>query len=355
MDDTEQNSGIDAHSVADQHLVRDHRVTWAMLIVTCLEAALFSGAVLQLFNPIVLLTVHLGIAICLAFALQRQIRSGSDGGIALMGLLGTLATGPFGAACTVLLPSLARADRASSARLGAWYDRIALSSEQDGFTRTSDSIAISRTANLAALAPANLMRGFRDGGTALQQAALGMIARNFHPDYLPVLKIALTSPEPVVRVQAAAVAARVRDILKREIEPMIARAAELELRDDPALMLAADLEACALSGLLEESPRRRALRASIGIRARTFARLDAKNRDTGEYELAQTTAAVSQDYLAHLLASGRFSDFRSARARGHLPVSGRYRRRLVELGTRKVGFVRPNTRLPTQKPKTITW
>ena len=328
-------------------------VTVTMLTIAGLEAALFAVAAAGMLGPFLALGIHLVLVVALAWVLRRQISSGSDGGVALMGLLGTLATGPFGAACAVLLPSLAAADRASSARLGAWYDRIALSSEQDDFTRMSDRIAIGRTVNLAAPAPLELMQAFRDGGTSVQQTALGMIARNFHPDYLAVLKIALDSPEPVVRVQAAAVAARVRDILKRQIEPMIARAAAPELPDDAALALAADLQACANSGLLEEGPRGRAARTCTGLRARTFARLDATARVATRQAPARITAAVADDYLAHLLVHGRFDDFRAARTRAHIPVSGRYRQRRLVLRAQHNFLSRFKAQKPALKSKNV--
>jgi hypothetical protein len=139
------------------------------------------------------------------------------------------------------------------------------------------------------------------------------------------LKIALDSPEPVIRVQAAAVAARIREQLKSGIEKMLARAADPTLTPGAAVTLAADLDATVASGLLEESARAQAARLADGLRARTFARLDAPD---GRKATSMTPAA-NDAYLAHLLAAGRFADFRAHRTRVRRPTTGRYRHRVI--------------------------
>ncbi len=320
------------------------RLTMAvMFCALAAEIAIFALAAGGPFGMPAFAAAHLAVTAAVALLLWRPLRSGADGGVALLGVLATFATGPFGAAGTLVLPALAATNRLSEARLAGWYQRIALSAEQDDFTRTSDAIAIGRAANLAAPTPNELAHTFRGGATAGQQTALGMIARNFHPAYLPVLKIALESPEPVIRVQAAAVAARVRETMKREIGPMLARAADPQLAPDDALALAADLDMSAASGLLEDASRSSAVRAGAGLKARTFARLDAEAGRTRSGTPRLTTAPVAEAYLAHLLETGRIADFRAARTRVRLPVIGRYRRRCVVLSQRPRAPVRFRT------------
>ncbi len=313
------------------------------------EIIIFGIAATGRFASVLVLGAHLMLVGIMSLVLWRPLRSGSDGGVALLGVLSTLATGPFGAAGTLLLPTLGASGTESTTRLAAWYQRIALSADQDEFTRVSDRIVIGRTANLAAVTPAELAVTFASGATTAQQTALGMIARNFHPAYLPALKIALDSPEPVIRVQAAAVAARVRETLKRDIGPMLARAAVPQLTPHDALALAGDLDVSAASGLLEDAARASALRASTGLRARTFARIDANARDPHQGHPVLATTEVADAYLTHLLETGRIVDFRAARARTRFPVSGRYRRRRVVLTTRAMAgarFKRGATRPP---------
>ncbi len=305
-----------------------------MVLAACAETALFLWAASGPVPLSIILGLHLAIVAALAALLSRSLRSGADGGFALMGVIGTLATGPFGALCAALLPAMSATQDSSAARLAAWYERIALSSEQDEFTRLSDRIAIGRAANLAAPTPLELMGEFRGGSSAIQQTALGVIARNFHPDYLPVLKVALDSPEPVVRVQAAAVAARVRETLKRQIGPMITRAADPTLKPDATLRLAIELEMAANSGLLEAAARAEAVRTSAGLRGRLFARLDTDQHRTSGNRPILTAKAVAEDYLSRLLLDGRFQDFRRARTRMHVPYAGRYRQRRMVVTAR---------------------
>jgi hypothetical protein len=308
-----------------------------MVLAACAETALFFWAASGRIPLSIVLGLHLAIVAALAATLNQSLRSGRDGGFALMGVIGTLATGPFGALCAAMLPALSATQDSSAARLAAWYERIALSSKQDAFTQMSDRIAIGRAANLAAPTPIELMGEFQGGSTAIQQTALGVIARNFHPDYLPVLKIALDSPEPVVRVQAAAVAARVRETLKREIGAMIARAADPTLKPDAALRLAVELEMTANSGLLEAAAHAEAVRTSAALRARLFARLDTDQHRTGGNRPLLTAEAVAEAYLSRLLKDGRFADFRRARTRMHVPYAGRYRHRRIVVTPRTNG------------------
>ena len=278
------------------------------------------------------LVLHLVLVAAVTLALWHPILDGRDDGRALLGVLAILATGPFGAAGALLMPLLARRNAGAEARLSGWYHRIALSAEQDDFTQLSDRVAIGRSANLAAPAPTAFAELFRSGPIAEQQSALGMIARAFHPGYLPVLKIALESPEPMIRVQAAAVAARIRGQLETSVAALFDRAADPTGTPAGATAVASELDAAIASGLLEESTRLSAVRIRDALLARTFARLDARARDaaSGAVVPAEHTSIESNAaFAAHLLAQGRAADFRAARLAFRQPLHGRYRHRIV--------------------------
>ncbi len=279
-----------------------------------------------------LLAAHCAVVAIMTVLLRRRISSGSDGGVALLAAVGTLATGPFGAAGALLMPALTRGNNTSTALLTAWYDRIALSGEQDDFTKLSDRVAIGRAADLAAPAPRPFVELFKSGPIAEQQVALGMIARGFHSGYLPVLKLALDSPEPVIRVQAAAVAARVRGQLNSHAETLFARAADPTLSPSDAMDVAAELRAAIDSGLLEASEHTTAKGVLDGLSARLFARLDARRRRVEQGGLVPSERLnddVHDAYATQLLQQGRFADFRAYRVSLRRPVLGRYRHRLV--------------------------
>ena len=312
--------------------------TLIFVSVFAAETALLLFAGIGLLSSPMALVLHLLVVVAASIILRRRILSGIDGGITLLGVLGTLATGPFGAAGALLMPMLMRRDGGSNARLAAWYRRIALSAEQDEFTQLSDQVAIGRTANLAAPAPQALIGLFHSGALSAQQSALGMIARTFHPAYLPALKLALDSPEPVIRVQAAAVAARIRSQLKARVDTLVKRAANATISAAEATAIAAELDVAANSGLLEEIDTAEAFRIRLAVIARTMAAIDASRHPTilagGIQASARTGAAIPEAYLAHLLAANRFAEFRALRTRLRRSTHGRYRLRLVLLRTR---------------------
>ncbi|PPD31183.1 MAG: hypothetical protein CTY20_00050 [Hyphomicrobium sp.] len=169
----------------------------------------------------------------------------------------TTVAGPIGALFALAIPTFLARPMTPSPLLDAWYQRIAQSGEIDPETRLCDNVSSGRTMDLAAPPPQSFVEVMSHGGLADKQSALGLIARRFHPDYLPALAVALKSPEPVVRVQAAAVAARVRNGLKSRVRAL--------LDEVDAAVVSPQVAACrpelakaVASGLLDASDRVRA-------------------------------------------------------------------------------------------------
>lgn len=304
----------------------------AVFAAFVLESALLALSAIERIPLPVLILSHLGVVGLLVLILRQHIRSGADGGLALLAVIGILATGPFGALGTLAMPLFARRKPATDALLASWYERIALSSNQDDFTKLSDRVAIGRSANLAAPMPPSFVDLFHSGPIADQQVALGVIARSFHPGYLPVLKVALDSPEPLVRVQAAAVAARIRGQLNTHVVTLFIAAADPTLSLAAAQEVVAQLRSALASGLLEASVQKSAAGILDGLTARIFSKLDARRRRVvvvGRSTPELTDDAVFEEYSAFLLAAGRFDDFRATRLAVRRHVRGRYRSRLV--------------------------
>ena len=308
-----------------------------LVLLLAAEIGLLGLAVANQLPPRSVLGLHLlNVAVYCGLA-WRPFTTGSDGGIALIAVVTTLATGPFGAAGTLLLPRLARRKDATDDRLAAWYNRIALSTQQDSFTKLSDRVAIGRAANLAAPSPTAFCELFEGERLPEQQAALGRIARHFHPGYLAVLQSALDSPEPVIRVQAAAVATRVRGQLADHVEALIARASTSTLSAAEATDLAAEIKSCTVSGLLSDSEKRRAMGIHDAVLSRMFAGIDAQRPDgvTGEFAAGRNlNSGAFEAYASHLLAQSRFAEFRALRRRMRHAVRGRFRRRVVVVAPR---------------------
>lgn len=122
--------------------------------------------------------------------------------------------GPAGAVAALASLPFQGALGRGPATLEDWYDRLANAGSSTPSAALLDRIASGRVQRPEAPLPQNYLQVIENGTLEERQRALGLIARQFHPDYAPVLEAALRSPEPVVRVQASAVVARVREDLK---------------------------------------------------------------------------------------------------------------------------------------------
>jgi hypothetical protein len=287
------------------------------------EAGLLAWAASGNSNLVIATIFHVAIIVGLWFGLRETIMSGADGGLALLGLIATAAAGPFGAAAALLIPLLSGPATANPRRLEAWYRRIALSAELDEFTRLSDRIAVGRTADPAVRAPAAFEAVMRSGAIGQQQIILGIVARSFHPDFLPVLQLALRSKEPVVRVQAAAVAARIRPQLETIAQSLFDRAADPTPSPATAQALVSDLDRITASPLVDDRVREKAARVRDGVRTRSAAQAAASQN------ASSVTYGAKGLELERLLADGNFSAFRAARLAERRPMQGRFRRHRV--------------------------
>lgn len=226
-----------------------------------------------------------------------------------------LVCGPAGAAAA--LAALAFVDHAGAGPdvLDDWYDRLARASHALPSSELSERVSAGRVMRGEASAPVDFEDVIASGTLAERQAALGLMARRFHTDFAPALQAALRSDEPVVRVQAAAVVARVRADLKTRIKELLAGrdgvAAAARLRE------AAELSRLAACSLVDRADADRCRKAATeilqvamptGHDVRSVAR--SANRET---------ATMIERFL---LAAGRHGEFRVAR-RIHALVAGR--------------------------------
>lgn len=283
-------------------------------IVTARESAAIAIAavgevvllILALGTPVpamLLLAGHVGVVLACGWVLFARRAAGSDLAFAYLILLLVAIAGPAG-----LLPLMASLPftrmRDDGDAVAAWYDRLARAGKPSTITQTYDRIASGRVHLLDSAPPRNFLDVIKSGGMEERQRALGLIARHFHPDYTPVLEAALRSPEPVVRVQAAAVVARVREDLK-------ARVALLSL-DEPcsaaqALHRAGELAALQKCALVAEPLRVRC--AQVAERLINTAVPPGANMVASVPEGRDARAALED----HLIAARRFKDLRVLR------------------------------------------
>jgi hypothetical protein len=216
----------------------------------------------------------------------------------------------FGALGGLLIGWLSRRGADDDVRLQRWYDRIALSTETSAMSRLSDHIMTGRALDTSLDPPTPFVALIVSGTLVEQQSILGLIARKFHPDYLPALQVALISDEPVIRVQAAAVAAKIRGDLGALVDRLLTDAASAEATPDAIVRATQNARMCAASGLMEDKDKLRAERLIEGLLARAVAQID--HPATRQNLRSDATLAI-EAYEDHLLAARRFDAFRQTR------------------------------------------
>ncbi len=240
-------------------------------------------------------------------------RTRRDATYPLIALIAAAPMGPLGLAGAAILQLASTNSSRTSPLIAQWYDRIALSTAVAPAERLCDDVEVGRTLDLEGRPPISDPDAMTSGSIAERQAILGHIARHFDPAYLAALKIALASEEPLIRVQAAAVAAH---IAPRVHEHAVRSIAEAELSPaDPlrALALLGDLEALIASGLLDETDRINAERQARNLGDRVLASLSG-----GPLPLPYSTDAAHAAELdlgleRLLISRHRFADLRAHR------------------------------------------
>jgi hypothetical protein len=297
----------------------DTRAVFVALAVLLAELAILAGVNAGWLAPLVGLLLHAAIVAFSIVCVKDAVRRNVDTGPSVLLAVATAVVGPLGALGCVIMGWLVSLGRESPDLLQAWYKRISLSTETDPVTRLSDTVAIGRSLDLASPLPSSFATVLQHGSIADQQRVLGLIARKFHPDYLPVLKLALAHEAPVVRVQAAAVAAHVRLPLSRFVEATLDRVSAPGVTPVKGLQAVREIRLCLQSGLLDERDRVRIDRLVTGLETRCFA--DVEHLGAVRARLDQASLG---DYEGHLLNSGKFAEFRATRRRLRRRLFGRY-------------------------------
>ena len=262
------------------------------------------------------LVVHTAIVVAVTAALLAPRRApgeaaAADKGHALLLLAATAAGGPLGPLAALAISGASRGAQQQPELLAAWYERIALASGIDPVDRQCDDVSLGRMPDLAAPPPSAFAVVMTSGQLTEKQNVLGHIARRFHPDYLGALTLALRSHEPVIRVQAAAVATRIRPQLRGRVDDIVLAS---HTADGSAARLrrsAEELRAMANSGLLDTVDVRRAMAAADRLVAQAARNVD----DIPAVSLLRiaSTRPVDDAFERLLLERGRFKELRQLR------------------------------------------
>jgi len=283
-------------------------------IMLCASQSALLAAKLSMGFPLaVWLLAHLALMIAATAVIWRHRATIADATPYALTLLSSLVSGPAGAAIAAMALIRHSGESTNPQLLADWYDRIALAGDVDPVTDLYNTVAMGRALHTSNVPPQVFDTVMTSGTLADRQTALGLIARQFQPSYAPALRHALVSPEPVIRVQAAAVAVKVRAGLKATLIEALQRA-NADLPPADAAALAVDLHLMEKSGLLEDDDRDRASAAASSILARLV-----DGTATPEAMDAPYSPLAQSLIETELLALGRFSDFRQLRARTPTP------------------------------------
>lgn len=310
-----------------QHRAEVGQFDFVFAIAAALAELLLAALPILTPTPIaVALVLHLFVMAALGLALYRRRQADADLSAPVLIMIATAAAGPVGASLGLMALAWLSRSAQSSELLSAWYDRIALATNIDPVTQLADRVASGRVIDASAPPPQALVGVVRHGTLEERQAALGLIARFFHLNHLSALSDALRSDVPVIRVQAAAVAARIRTHLAQEIEQRLERAADM-LREGATegrraralarLQLIREFDQAIVSHLLEQP----LSDAASAMAARLASSIDARTlglHDGGSFEMR----AGLEAYEARLVAAGQFKRLRLLRRRRRMASRG---------------------------------
>ena len=222
---------------------------------------------LGLFNLLVLIELGLGLALALdrlsmdvwiachasvVVLLAMLWRCGRGASLRLMpvGFVAVFFAGPLGAAGHLLLTALLRFHTQQNDLLTQWHAKLAGAKQRDSYQVLFQSIASGRAIGCTTSPTRNFADLAVHGGVEEKQKMLGLIAVKYHPDFLPVLKLALRDREPVVRVQAAAAFSKLRLKFKSQLSQAL-QTPKVEPFGADHQKLVRDLQDCIDSGFLD--------------------------------------------------------------------------------------------------------
>ena len=287
------------------------------------EALLVVFAVSSAPNKFVLLALHAVIVAALAAILFWRRRDESDSTTAVAMLLVIGVAGPAGAAAALTMLLFSTTTSAGPHVIRAWYDRLADASGADPITAIHDQVSAGREMRSSDVVRLDFRNVVKAGTLAEKQAALGLMARRFHPDFSPALNDALRSDEPVVRVQAAAVVARVREDLRQRIATLLDRRATQGPAALPRSVELLAIADCPFVDAVEAARCREVAESDLRAALASPARV--------QLQVLRASEDVALAIDRHLIQSARYSDFRVSRRMQAIRAQRDYRiRRLRE-------------------------
>lgn len=202
-----------------------------------------------------------------------------DGQGALLLLVSTAALGPIGFVGAVFSLALRQVSgRISARKLDEYYAWMAGETKVDAAAELYKDLTLGREQPGRDMANATIIDLLRWGTLDEKYKMIAALGRNFRPELVPALRFALASEDPTIRIQAAALVAKVeKDFTQRWL------ALRSEIENDPTqperyFALARHLDEYAYAGIVD-SLRERDIREQATELFRAYLTLNDTNKD----------------------------------------------------------------------------
>ncbi|MCG6114057.1 MAG: hypothetical protein MEQ84_02565 [Mesorhizobium sp.] len=208
----------------------------------------------------------------LVFAVHMALATGlwlfpylrRDRTLLVFATISIIVLGPLGAIGSVFLARVSGAPTNDDPEFEAWYRTMHSGARIDQAAQISRQIGENR----AIASQSSDIRSFpsvlEQKDLSDKQMMLGSLSQHYHPDYLPVLRSALTSEEAPVRVSAAAVYTKLRETYRKPIEASASHEGTASLASGVAAQVRTLAEA-AHSGVLSDEEASGARQTALGL------------------------------------------------------------------------------------------
>jgi len=215
------------------------------------DGSSYAGVIPEDWHFSAILAVHIAMSIALCLFGLTLYRRGERRPLLFFSILSFVAFGPFGLAGSALAAFLQILFARRAQPFAQWYASLFPQHSIKQLQTLHDLLAMRQAGLSDSKSVVSLFDILEAGTVSQKQAALTLIVDHFKPEFAPVLRSALSDPEPVIRVLGATAVARLETEFATRWTSLSHRLA-LHPKD-PALNFAAaeHLAAYAESGLLD--------------------------------------------------------------------------------------------------------
>lgn len=225
-------------------------------IIAAILAFIAESAILFLFlyldiHVVFFLVLHLIVLLFLLLLVRFIFQRGEDLNYPLLLLVAVFGTGPFGAAGFLVFAALRPIYSYFSTPASVWFEGLFPEHQQSQFSTIYQRIT-SGWDDYSQLSEISSFQDLFNYGTLSQkQTVLDAIVKDFDPIYAPILKRALDDPHNTVRIQAAAIVAKIDLDFDEQLKKNMRAYSETPDDPDVILKLAQHYDSFTSSGIMD--------------------------------------------------------------------------------------------------------